>query len=435
MSSDEWVVTMPKLGETVTEGVVSNWLKQVGDTVAFDDPLFEVSTDKVDSEIPSPYDGVIAGDPRAGGGDGAGRHAAGADRRARVHRRRASGPAPLGPAPLPATAGGPSGSGRPAAPQMGGSEGPGPRGRADPRARRRGARHHHAQARARPSPRARSATGSSRSATRSRSTTRCSRCRPTRSTPRSPARTTACCSRSWCRRGRPCRSAPRWPGSASPARPRPAGRAEAAGARGRGAPRHPPRLRLGPGGGAGRSVGRRRRPLLSPLVRRLAAENGLDVAAVPGTGSGGRIRREDVEKAHRGRRRRGRRTRPGRRPPRHAAAPRHPAAARGTGRGRGGTGEAGGDPRDEVVSRCPGCGWRSPTGMKALADDSRRRVWTSVEVDFDNVEQGAGQAQGPVQEGDRRVAVATCPSSPGRWSTRCGRSRRSTPRSTSRRRP
>ncbi|WP_316690864.1 biotin/lipoyl-containing protein, partial [Pseudonocardia sp. H11422] len=58
--SDEWVVTMPKLGETVTEGLVGNWLKQVGDEVAFDDPLFEVSTDKVDSEIPSPYDGVVA---------------------------------------------------------------------------------------------------------------------------------------------------------------------------------------------------------------------------------------------------------------------------------------------------------------------------------------------------------------------------------------
>jgi 2-oxoglutarate dehydrogenase E2 component (dihydrolipoamide succinyltransferase) len=56
---ESWTVTMPKLGETVTEGVVNNWLKQVGDTVAFDDPLFEVSTDKVDSEIPSPYDGVI----------------------------------------------------------------------------------------------------------------------------------------------------------------------------------------------------------------------------------------------------------------------------------------------------------------------------------------------------------------------------------------
>ena len=50
---------MPKLGETVTEGTVGNWLKAVGETVAFDDPLFEVSTDKVDSEIPSPYDGVL----------------------------------------------------------------------------------------------------------------------------------------------------------------------------------------------------------------------------------------------------------------------------------------------------------------------------------------------------------------------------------------
>ena len=57
--SDEWVVTMPKLGETVTEGTIGDWRKQVGDTVEFDDPLFEVSTDKVDSEIPSPYDGVI----------------------------------------------------------------------------------------------------------------------------------------------------------------------------------------------------------------------------------------------------------------------------------------------------------------------------------------------------------------------------------------
>ena len=60
MSNDEWIVTMPKLGETVTEGEVTNWFKAVGDTVEFDDPLFEVSTDKVDSEIPSPYDGVIA---------------------------------------------------------------------------------------------------------------------------------------------------------------------------------------------------------------------------------------------------------------------------------------------------------------------------------------------------------------------------------------
>src|SRR4051794_37843171 len=59
MADDINNVTMPKLGESVTEGTLSQWLKQVGDPVQFDDPLFEVSTDKVDSEIPSPYDGVL----------------------------------------------------------------------------------------------------------------------------------------------------------------------------------------------------------------------------------------------------------------------------------------------------------------------------------------------------------------------------------------
>jgi 2-oxoglutarate dehydrogenase E2 component (dihydrolipoamide succinyltransferase) len=50
---------MPKLGESVTEGTIGTWFKAVGDDVAFDDALFDVSTDKVDSEIPSPYDGKI----------------------------------------------------------------------------------------------------------------------------------------------------------------------------------------------------------------------------------------------------------------------------------------------------------------------------------------------------------------------------------------
>lgn len=51
---------MPQLGETVTEGTITRWLKQVGDTVAEDEVLFEVSTDKVDSEVPSPAGGVLA---------------------------------------------------------------------------------------------------------------------------------------------------------------------------------------------------------------------------------------------------------------------------------------------------------------------------------------------------------------------------------------
>ena len=52
-------VTLPALGESVTEGTVSRWLKQVGDTIEADEPLLEVSTDKVDTEIPSPMAGVL----------------------------------------------------------------------------------------------------------------------------------------------------------------------------------------------------------------------------------------------------------------------------------------------------------------------------------------------------------------------------------------
>src|SRR4051812_34381139 len=53
-------VTMPQLGETVTEGTITKWFKQVGDQIAEDEVLFEVSTDKVDSEVPSPVGGYVA---------------------------------------------------------------------------------------------------------------------------------------------------------------------------------------------------------------------------------------------------------------------------------------------------------------------------------------------------------------------------------------
>ena len=52
-------VQMPALGESVTEGTITRWLKQEGDTVEVDEPLLEVSTDKVDTEIPSPAAGVL----------------------------------------------------------------------------------------------------------------------------------------------------------------------------------------------------------------------------------------------------------------------------------------------------------------------------------------------------------------------------------------
>ena len=52
-------VTMPALGESVTEGTVTRWLKAVGDRIEVDEPLLEVSTDKVDTEIPSPIAGTL----------------------------------------------------------------------------------------------------------------------------------------------------------------------------------------------------------------------------------------------------------------------------------------------------------------------------------------------------------------------------------------
>ncbi|HZD70373.1 MAG TPA: biotin/lipoyl-containing protein, partial [Actinomycetes bacterium] len=52
-------IKMPELGESITEGTITRWLKQEGDRVEVDEPLFEVSTDKVDTEVPSPVAGVL----------------------------------------------------------------------------------------------------------------------------------------------------------------------------------------------------------------------------------------------------------------------------------------------------------------------------------------------------------------------------------------
>ncbi|MFB3737454.1 MAG: biotin/lipoyl-containing protein, partial [Candidatus Velamenicoccus archaeovorus] len=52
-------VSMPQLGETVVEGTILKWLKQEGEEVAQDEPLFEISTDKVDTEVPSPAAGTL----------------------------------------------------------------------------------------------------------------------------------------------------------------------------------------------------------------------------------------------------------------------------------------------------------------------------------------------------------------------------------------
>ena len=52
-------VVMPQMGESIAEGTITKWLKKVGDHVERDEPLFEISTDKVDAEIPSPAAGIL----------------------------------------------------------------------------------------------------------------------------------------------------------------------------------------------------------------------------------------------------------------------------------------------------------------------------------------------------------------------------------------
>ena len=59
-------VAFPEMGDSVAEGTVLEWRVKVGDAVAVDDPLVEISTDKVDAELPSPVAGTIDGDPRSG---------------------------------------------------------------------------------------------------------------------------------------------------------------------------------------------------------------------------------------------------------------------------------------------------------------------------------------------------------------------------------
>src|SRR5271169_2152507 len=98
-------VTLPSLGESVTEGIITRWFKKVGDVVARDEPLFEVSTDKVDSEMPSPAAGVLS-EILAGEGDTV---ATGA--RVAVIDEGATAPSTLdAPASTPAAGAAPSGS-------------------------------------------------------------------------------------------------------------------------------------------------------------------------------------------------------------------------------------------------------------------------------------------------------------------------------------
>ena len=74
-------VVMPQMGESIAEGTIVRWIKKVGDPVDRDEPLFEISTDKVDAEIPSPGGGRADGDHGQGGRDGSRQHRGRHDRR------------------------------------------------------------------------------------------------------------------------------------------------------------------------------------------------------------------------------------------------------------------------------------------------------------------------------------------------------------------
>jgi 2-oxoglutarate dehydrogenase E2 component (dihydrolipoamide succinyltransferase) len=200
---------MPQLGETVTEGTIIKWLKNVGDTVAHDEPLFEVSTDKVDSEVPSSLEGVLTEILVEEGatvdiGTRLAVIGAAGEAPAPVPAGPAETPAP--PAPAPAAAAPPAAptSATDAAPLDAASESPAPEAEA-----------------------------------------------PAEEAAAQEAAVTA-------------------PAPAQPA-PVPAAAAEAAAA--------------AASGGA---------TLLSPVVRKLVNEHGIDPASIPGTGQGGRITRGDV---------------------------------------------------------------------------------------------------------------------------------------------
>ncbi|MBT8799223.1 biotin/lipoyl-containing protein, partial [Microbacterium flavum] len=111
-SGDAKDVVLPELGESVTEGTVTRWLKQVGDDVAVDEPLLEISTDKVDTEIPSPVAGTLqeilaAEDETVAVGAVLARIGSGAAPAASAPAAPAAEPAPAAEAPAPAAAAAP----------------------------------------------------------------------------------------------------------------------------------------------------------------------------------------------------------------------------------------------------------------------------------------------------------------------------------------
>ena len=241
-------VSLPALGESVTEGTVTRWLKNVGDRVEVDEPLLEVSTDKVDTEIPSPIAGVVeailvqedetveVGTALVTIGDGSGGGEAPAAPAAEAPAEAAPAEAAPAEAPAPAQAAAPVAEAAPV--QQAPAE------QQAPAAQQAPAEQQAPAAPAAPAPAA-----------------------------AAPAPAAAA-------------PAPAAPVAAAPA---PAAPAPAPAAPAPAAPQTAAPAAASTGGAHAGNAG-----YVTPIVRKLANEHGIDLASVTGTGVGGRIRKEDI---------------------------------------------------------------------------------------------------------------------------------------------
>ena len=304
-------VSMPQLGESVTEGTVTRWLKKEGERVEADEPLLEVSTDKVDTEIPSPVAGILrgitvaedetvavgaelaiideagaegqaapAGRGRSPGGRGPSRVRRPSRRRASSRRRPTSPEQPGYPYPDVA-------QGQPA---PGGYQQPAATKRQPPTKRPAATSRAHAQ------PPAPAGGPPEQPAERRARNGRARSARPPPTCGSGPSRPRRPRHRPRPRRSRPSRP---WPRPCPASRPRPRHRRPRTGCA---APQPPaPQPPDGPARPVS-ALGTAEGPYVTPLVRKLAAEHGVDLATVTGTGVGGRIRKQDVIDAAKARR-------------------------------------------------------------------------------------------------------------------------------------
>ncbi|GAB3607996.1 hypothetical protein GCM10027414_01210 [Humibacter ginsengiterrae] len=261
-------VSLPALGESVTEGTVTRWLKQVGDRVEVDEPLLEVSTDKVDTEIPSPVAGVVeqilvqedetvevgTALVTIGDGSGAGAETPAPAQDAAASAEQQTAPAEQAPAEQAAPAEQPA---APAEQPAAAQEQPEPEPAQQPQA---------SQQAEVPSTAAETPEQTPAPA-------------PVDQPPaQQPPATEA-----------PAAAAPAPAVAATPAAPSPAAAAPVTPAPAPAAPASAPAAPATQSSGSHAGSG-----YVTPIVRKLANEQGVDLATVTGTGVGGRIRKEDI---------------------------------------------------------------------------------------------------------------------------------------------